>query len=175
MIDYVGTNWLQNLAKWSLGNAPSTPGVSLRLFVNNVTISCSTAFAALTQCTAPGYAAITIPYATWGLAVVGCDPVYTLPVQYWVFSGPGTPGQTIYGHYVVDTAHNQIMWAANWDTPLILPAGAITVAYTAQVTYAQCTTFGAMARGAGVGIRSEVLQPSSRVREGQRRRRARGG
>jgi hypothetical protein len=109
------------LAEYILGVAPSDPVPLLGLFVNNVTIACTTDLADLTFCSAPGYAPITLVPGTWTIpAPVACVVDASYGLCEFTMTGNGG-GQIVYGHVVYDTVLG-ILWGLTWATPWTIPS-----------------------------------------------------
>jgi hypothetical protein len=139
MADVLGINLLKRKSQFALGNSGAPPTLVLKLFVNDIgTITCLNVPGDFTECTAPGYEAYSFSPTDWTDVTVGCVAEYQHDIVVFNFSGPGTPGQTIYGHYVIDSTAGQLWWAQAYDTPIVLPAGAYALNVTLDWKDQQC-------------------------------------
>lgn len=85
-------------------------GLVLRLFSNNhVPVKGDTA-AAYTEVAGGGYAAISLPYASWTISTIGSVNQGNFAQQIFTFTGPTNAPGTIYGYYVTDSGGN-LLWA----------------------------------------------------------------
>jgi hypothetical protein len=92
-----------------------------------------------TECTAPGYAAVTLTPASWVGTVPGVTRLYTYPPFTITFTGPGSPGQTIYGHWVEDgSGAHQVIWGQLWAVPFVIPSVGGAVVISPTITLKQC-------------------------------------
>lgn len=107
------------LLKYCL-NALSQGDLKLRLFVNDYTPVLTTVLADLTQCTATGYAAITLAGGTWTFATASDIVTASYAGQTFTFSGTG---QTVYGYYVTNNAGTKCLWAERIGTAYVIPGG----------------------------------------------------
>lgn len=122
------------MAEFMLGIAQPAISIVYHLFVNNVTVSYATVIGDLTECTAPGYASQAAPDAGWSGSVSAGVANYTHPDLTFSMTGPGSPAQTVYGHWAEDSTTGDILWAQTWATPFAIPAGggAVVVSPTWQ-------------------------------------------
>lgn len=104
-----------------LGLNPTWPTLYLGLFVNNVTPTAGTTYASFTECSAPGYARVALTPGNWtgGVTVGVAD--YFYPTITFAITGPGTPGQTVYGHWVFSPSTSTWFWAQVWTTAWVIP------------------------------------------------------
>lgn len=124
MADYISEALISRMAEWVLGIDGTLPTLRLCLFVNNIIITdCTNVISDFTQCSAPGYAGVDLVPGNWVGAITSCveDDVY--PTITYTLTGPGAPPQTIYGHYLIDTAAGDLWWSATWGTPFAIPGG----------------------------------------------------
>lgn len=88
------------LLKRLLGIGGTTNGsLTLRLYENDPTIDENTVIGMLTECTAAGYAAITLTAASWAVpTTVSGQTSTSYPQQTFNFTGAAT----VYGYYITD-------------------------------------------------------------------------
>jgi hypothetical protein len=79
----------------------------LKLFSNNITPADSDTAASYTECNFPGYAAITLPGASWSTPSGGTT---TFAERTFTRNVTGTP-QNVYGYYVVQLTSGVLMWS----------------------------------------------------------------
>lgn len=105
-----------------LGQSPTVPNLYLGLFVNNITPTAGMAYSGVTECSAPGYARVSLTPANWtGSTSLGVAN-YSYPTITFAITGPGSPGQTVYGHYVFDPSTSELWWVQVWATAWVIPA-----------------------------------------------------
>lgn len=114
------------VSKYILGKNPSTPSLELGLFVNNFTPTADSTIGDFLECTAPGYARIALAEADWTGSASSGVAQYAHPPVTFAITGPGVPGQTVYGHFVYDTGSAAVLWSAKWTTAWVIPAGGTT-------------------------------------------------
>lgn len=123
MADVLNNSAISFLAQYILGKNPIDPTPSLGLFVNNHAPVCTDTILAFTECTCGGYGRIVLVPGTWTVpAAVACVIECTYPYVEFVLTDNGG-GQTIYGHFVIDTTSGQILWAGQWATSFAVPTG----------------------------------------------------
>lgn len=142
MADVLNHNLIDLMAKYATGNAPPTPSITLKLFVNDITPDCSAEDGVFTECTAPGYAAVALTAGNWGGSTISCVANYTYPGIAFIFTGPGVPGQTIYGYYYVDLVLDLLLWHGFLDTPYVIPAGTSALVIVPSWSDKICSTGG---------------------------------
>lgn len=121
MADILNSLCIDQVSKYVLGKTVTTPSLTLGLYVNNYTPTSESLLANFTECTAPGYARIALPQSGWtGSTVLGVA-TYTYTTVTFSLSGPGSPAQTIYGHFILDLTSNKVWWAQLWTTPYVIP------------------------------------------------------
>ena len=138
MADILVNQMIDNLAQYAFGAAPARPSLTYHLFVNNVTITSATLLANLTECTAPGYAAINVPYTSWSGATAAGVANYSAPNITFSLTGQGAPAQTVYGHYVTDQTSGVLLFGLTWAAPWAIPSGGGPVLITPKWTTQQC-------------------------------------
>jgi hypothetical protein len=110
-------------------------GYTVHLFQNNIVFSYSTLIGGLTECTFPGYAAVTPGSAVPGATVGKTTPIV---VSNAVFTRSTTGvSQTAYGYYVLDGAGNLIgggTFPAPGPFAFTTAGDALTVSITENVT-----------------------------------------
>lgn len=122
-----------------LGIAHPNVAPSLMLFVNDETITCASLLTDLTECTAGGYARITLVPGNWTLdSSTPCIIEGSYGACVFTLTDNGG-GQIIYGHAVVDTVGDEILWAQLWTTPFTIPAGGGVVEVFPFWTEEQCS------------------------------------
>jgi hypothetical protein len=126
MADIVVNALIDRAAQYALGKAPTNPSLKIRLFVNNFTVDVNTVIGNLTPCTAPGYADIALPAASWAGSTTGGVASYSIPAVTFTLTGAGSPGQTVYGHCVFDNAIG-LLYGLTWGTPFAIPAGGAVI------------------------------------------------
>lgn len=108
--------------------APDDPVI--RLYTNDPSLSDTTTFAGLTQCSASGYAPITLTGANWTTTQVA--GVTTAEYTQVTFTF-GTAA-SVYGYYVTDQSSSKILWVERFSgAPFSLPSGGGTVAITPKI------------------------------------------
>ncbi len=121
MADVLTNAAIDAIAKYILGLNTQKPSLTLGLFINNFPFADDTDLDDLVECTAPGYARIPLPAAIWQGQTVNGLASYSAGQKTFAINGPGNPGQTIFGHFVLDTVSGNLWWGANWLTPWVIP------------------------------------------------------
>jgi len=168
--DILHTDLIEDRGYFTLGDTEVSPwDLYLDLFVNDEDFACDTASSDLTICSAPGYEAVSAPFSDWVVTVTDCVFTATAGPYYIELTGPGSPGQTIYGHVV----HNgewgtgvALAWGLTWATPYVIPSNGATLQINLSWTDEECPDSGL--RVAKRRVQAEVVQQPA---EGQRRRR----
>lgn len=137
--DILNEEAIDLMAQFILGMSPTGPTLVFHLFVNNWEVGCTDILSDYTECTAPGYASQAADSAHWTGSTVSCVAGYTHPNLTFTFTGPGSPGQTIYGHWVGDVGTSRVFWAQSWATPYVIPAGGGSVVISPSWSDKQCT------------------------------------
>lgn len=141
MPDILSEDLITRMAKFALGITGTLPTLELRLFVNNAAlVDCTYLITDFVECTAPGYAAEALVAGDWSGALVSCAAEWDYPQITFTLTGPGVPGQTIYGHYLVDTTAVDWWWAGLWTTPFVIPAGGGEVKVTLNWDDLKCSS-----------------------------------
>lgn len=139
MADVLTNACVDAIAQYILGKANQARSLSLGLFVNNIAFQSGTALANLTECTAPGYARMPLGAANWTGGTILGVATYTQLVQTFGITGQGNPAQTVFGHFVIDTNTNTVLWGQTWATPWVIPANPTqNPSITPQWTDQQC-------------------------------------
>lgn len=113
----------------------SSPTLVLRLFSNNVTISDSTVFSDLTECSFAGYAAVS---PAWPAPSLTAGVAGTLsPSATFTYSG-GT-STTIYGAYITDSGNTKLYGACNFSPAVVLTPS--QPSYVFQANYTQTSQY----------------------------------
>lgn len=126
--------WLDRLLQMRLNKGGSLGNLTLKLYVNNHTPVVTDTAAAYTECTATGYAAVTLTGASWTGSTTGGVADYTYPAVTFTFTAG--LGQTIFGAYLVDQAGN--VEAGLLDTAFAIPAGGGTVTINLEEKQQAC-------------------------------------
>lgn len=126
------------LAKFILGLTNTPPSLVLHLFVNQWNLANNTVAANLVECTVPGYAAIPLIPANWVGSTTNGVGTYTYPVLSFTFTGPGSPAQTIYGHWIGDSVTGNVLWGFTWPNPYAIPASGSTIYLAPSWANQQC-------------------------------------
>lgn len=87
-------------------NKTAAQNLVLKLFKNNITPSDTDTAATYTEATFPGYAAITLPGASWNNG--GSGAISYGAQQTFTCSGSAT--DDIYGYYLVQSSSGILMW-----------------------------------------------------------------
>lgn len=118
---YIGDKWL---LQSSLGNNTT----KLRLFTNNITPAKTDVASTYTECTASGYAAISLSGGTWTYTTQGNEADYA--TQTFTL----TSSATVYGYYVTDSAGTTLLFSELFSNgPYNIPANG-SIAITLHVT-----------------------------------------
>lgn len=126
-MDVLNNDALDLLARFITGLAGTPPTLELHLFVAPWNMAPDTTAANLVECSAPGYAAIPLTPANWVGSTVNGVATYTYPVLPFTFTGQGSPAQTIYGHWIGDSATGNVLWGQTWLSPYAIPSGGSTI------------------------------------------------
>lgn len=101
----------QILKKYFKNQAPAGGNnLTLKLFINNVTVSDTMVAADLVEAAGGGYAAATMATTDGTITVVSGISQIAYPQSQFVFTGALTGNATIYGYYIVD-ADNTLIFA----------------------------------------------------------------
>jgi hypothetical protein len=139
MADVVNTDLISRAALWTLGINNALPNLELRLFVNNITVTCETVLGDFVQCFAPGYNNVALVPGNWDGSTADCVANYAYPQITFTFTGQGDPPNIVYGHYLVDVDTDDIWWAQNWTTPFEIPEGGGTAKVTLTWSDHECS------------------------------------
>ena len=115
-------------------NQTTQTNLTLRLFVNNITINETTSISDLTECTTPGYSPITCIGANWVISTISNITSATYPMQTFTFTATSL-NTTFYGYYLTNGV---IAWAENFATPPIIPASGGTLDLTVVISLGPC-------------------------------------
>ena len=126
-MDVLNNSLIDLMAKFVLGLTNTPKSLVLHLFVSQWNMANNTVEANLVECSAPGYAAIPLTPANWVGSTVNGVANYTYPVVSFTFTGPGSPSQTIYGHWIGDSATGDVLWGLTWLSPYAIPASGSTI------------------------------------------------
>lgn len=139
MADVVNAQAIDLIALYITGNAPPDPVIEFGLFVTTATITCETVIGDLTECTAPGYSRQSASAGGWTGSTSTCVATYTHPDLTFSMTGPGSPGQTIYGHFAWDSANSVLLWVQLWASTFVLPSGSSAVILSPSWSDEECT------------------------------------
>lgn len=99
----------QILKKYFKNQAPAGGNnLTLKLFINNVTVSDTMVAADLVEAAGGGYAAATMATTDGTITVVNGISQIAYPQSQFVFTGALTGNATIYGYYIVDADNTLI-------------------------------------------------------------------
>jgi len=109
--------------KWFLQQSLGANTTKLRLFTNNVTPADTDTVSTYTECTASGYAPISLTGGTWTYTTQGNEADYA--TQTFTL----TSSATVYGYYVTDSAGTTLIFSEAFSNgPYNIPAnGSIAV------------------------------------------------
>lgn len=124
------------MLKFALGVLAPNVNSSLRLFVNNITLTSGVTAASLTEMSTQNYSPITLINANWVVATVIVEAEGSYAEQTWTFDGTG--GDTdVYGYYITDDTSGDLLWAERFPSaPITVPnilGGVIKV--TPKITF----------------------------------------
>lgn len=115
---------------------PMNKDLTIKLFTNNIVPSVNDVVANYVEASGGGYAAKTLTNGNWTIAL-GTDPPDAVYEQLvWVFSGPLSGNQSVYGYYVVD-ADNNLIFSERRASPATPsdPGDEIRVTINFQMSY----------------------------------------
>ena len=116
-----------------------TPTFFLGLYVNNHTPVWSDDTGTFIECKRAGYSEVSIPYANWGTDLSGSSPLVNTALP-CTFSGTnrGSPGQVLYGYFLINTTSGLIWYAELFGSAYTLPAAAWFYVVVPSFTMGQC-------------------------------------
>lgn len=126
MADVLTNLAIDLMAQFILGKLQPAVDLKLHLFVNNYTPVVGSTSSDFTECTAPGYAAIDLPASGWTGSTTAGVASYSHATATFAITGPGSPGQTVYGHYIEDATTGDVISAQLWSTAWVIPATVTT-------------------------------------------------
>ena len=94
---------LQNIV-----NAKTPENFIMKLYENNITPGETDTELTFTECTAPGYAAVTLTGASWGAPTEGDPTEIVFPQHTWTFTGAGN---SQYGVFYVEETSGDLVQA----------------------------------------------------------------
>lgn len=97
----------ENIALENFVNKTAPQNPVLRLYQNNITPSDTDTAATYTESTFPGYAAITLPGASWNAASGGS---ISYSAQQTIICS-GAASQSVYGYYITQVLSGVLMWS----------------------------------------------------------------
>ncbi len=153
MDELLGSDLAIQMLGWLTGTNVVLHSGTLRLFTNPTIVAPTTVLGDFVECSAPGYAGVPFAAMTWQL-IPSVQEAYSAadPVQI-AFSGPGSPGQTIYGHYITDSAGLNYWWGATWAAPYVIPSGGGAVNVAELIAFGPLLG-GSLPAGPRMGLRS---------------------
>lgn len=108
-------------------NFSATGDVRIHLYSNNYTPVEGSTVANFTECSAAGYAAITLAGASWSIATTTGTSEASYAQQTFTF----TATQVVYGYYVTNSANTIVLWAELFTGgPFNIPSGGGSVKVT---------------------------------------------
>ncbi len=108
--------------------APET--LKLKLFTNNLSYTEAKVEGDLTECSAAGYAAISLTGASW--SSTGADPSH---VDFAQQTFTLTAASTVYGYYYAQTSSGKLIGLEIFsDGPYVVPSGGGTIKVTPQLS-----------------------------------------
>lgn len=129
---------IDEMAKWAIGQISTANLLTLCLYVNNHTLVVGDTIASLTECTAPGYVEQALTSGSWTGSTTGGLATYTYPPVSFNLTGPGSPGQTIYGHFYRQGSGGALLWGQTWSSPYVIPSGGAVIQITPTWNDEQC-------------------------------------
>ena len=108
--------------------------VSLKLFVNNLTIDDDSVAGDFTEMSTHGYSAKTLAMASWGacsFATPQASSAYAQ--QIWTFTAAATVN--VYGYYVVMATTGTLLWACKFGAAKPITYANETIAVTPQMKF----------------------------------------
>jgi len=126
-MDVMNNALIDLVSRFVLGLTSTPPSLEVHLFVNQWNFASDTTIANLVECDAPGYAAVPLTPANWTGSTTGGVSTYTYPVLAFNFTGQGVPPQTVYGHWIGDSASGDVLWGLTWPAPYVIPAAGSTI------------------------------------------------
>lgn len=129
---------LDRIARWVLGLADEQPALELHLFAAPWNFACDTVLANLTECTAPGYLPVALSAGGWNGGTAECISAFAYSAVPFVFTGPGVPGEIIYGHWIGDALSGDVLWGQSWTVPYTIPAAGGTIYLAPSWSDRQC-------------------------------------
>jgi hypothetical protein len=129
---------IDRLARWILGIADVEPAPVLHLFVQPWNVTADTTVSQLTECTAPGYSPVVLTPSLWVGSTSQGVALYQYPTVPFIFTGPGSPTQTIYGHWIEDSVTGDLLWGLTWLAPYPIPSIGSTIYLSPTWSDRQC-------------------------------------
>lgn len=137
-MDVLNQSAIDRLARWIIGLAGAAPTLVLHLNQNPWNYGYDTTVSELIECTAPGYASVPLTPALWtGSTSLGAA-LYSYPLIPITFTGPGSPPQTVYGHWIGDSVTGEVMWGLTWLAPYVIPTGSSKIYLAPTWSNRQC-------------------------------------
>lgn len=104
---------------------------TMHLYVSDITPDATTTLATLSaaECTATGYAAHAIAVGDWTIETDGDDGKASLAQIDFVMTDDGA-SETVYGYYVSNDAHDELLFCEKFDPAIDLPSSGATVSVT---------------------------------------------
>ena len=118
------------LLKYALNHTVAT-NVKLHLYTNDYTPVEGSTISNFTECTASGYAAITLTGSSFTVSTAAGVTTAEYAQQTFTLTGASTD----YGYYITDNAGTQVLWAERFsDAPHSIPSGGGTEKVTVKIT-----------------------------------------
>lgn len=138
MAGYWLASGIADFTEIALGSGAS-PVLALGLYTNNHTPNWEDDTGLYVECAAPGYAEVSIPYSNWSVNINSSSP-NTNSGPPCVFSGTnrGSPAETLYGYFLINTATGLIWYAELFGSPYVLPAADWFYIVVPTFTMGQC-------------------------------------
>lgn len=111
-------------------NYSATGNVVLHLYANSYTPVEGSVVGNFTECSASGYAAITLTGSSWSIATSSGVTTASYAAQTFSFSA----AQVVYGYYVTNAAGTIVLWAELFaSAPFNIPSGGGSVQVTPKL------------------------------------------
>lgn len=117
----------------SILNSTAFATLTVRLYINNFTITDTSTTANFTEATFAGYSAQALTGANWTVANTTGTAVASYPAIQWSVTATTNLPQTIYGYYITSGAGNTLVGADRFGTPISLTAANVTGVSTTKV------------------------------------------
>lgn len=119
------------LVKWALKDTSISEDLVLKLFSNNYTPIATSVAGSFTECSFPGYAAISLLRSDWSDPVTNAGGKAQTVQASKTFTATGDG--TAYGYYVVSSISGTLMWAERFGS-VANPTDGDTITITPKMT-----------------------------------------